>query len=149
MQVDAGADVVQLFDSVGSATSGPTTIAASFCRILRRSSRRFKPGVPVIHFGTVTGNLLELMREAGGDVIGLDWRVNLGEAWARLGYDVAVQGNLDPIALFADVAEIRRARAQSSIRPAAAPDTFSISATASFPRLRSIMRSRWSMRFTR
>ena len=71
-----------------------------------------KPGVPVIHFGTVTGNLLELMREAGGDVIGLDWRVDLGEAWARLGYDVAVQGNLDPIALFAEVPEIRsRARA--------------------------------------
>jgi len=52
------------------------------------------------------------MRDAGGDVIGLDWRVNLAEAWARLGAGVGVQGNLDPIALFADVAEIRaRARA--------------------------------------
>jgi uroporphyrinogen decarboxylase len=67
-----------------------------------------RPAVPVIHFGTVTGNLLELMREAGGDVIGLDWRVNLGEAWGRLGYDVGVQGNLDPVTLFADSAEIRR-----------------------------------------
>ena len=80
-----------------------------------------KPGVPVIHFGTVTGNLLELMREAGGDVIGLDWRVNLSEAWERLGHDVAVQGNLDPIALFAEVPEIRkRARAildQAECRP--------------------------------
>jgi uroporphyrinogen decarboxylase len=65
----------------------------------------------VIHFGTITGNLLELMREAGGDVIGLDWRVDLAQAWQRLGFEVAVQGNLDPIALFAEVAEIRsRAR---------------------------------------
>ena len=64
--------------------------------------------VPGIHFGTVTGNLLELMREAGGDVIGLDWRVDLAEAWERLGPGVAVQGNLDPIALFADIPEIRR-----------------------------------------
>ncbi|MGH7836372.1 MAG: uroporphyrinogen decarboxylase family protein, partial [Candidatus Binataceae bacterium] len=64
--------------------------------------------VPVIHFGTITGNLLELMREAGGDVIGLDWRVELDEAWRRLGHDVAVQGNLDPVALFAEPAEIRR-----------------------------------------
>ena len=62
----------------------------------------------MIHFGTVTGNLLELMREAGGDVIGLDWRVDLAEAWGRLGYDVAVQGNLDPSALFAEPVEIRR-----------------------------------------
>jgi uroporphyrinogen decarboxylase len=62
----------------------------------------------VIHFGTVTGNLLELMREAGGDVIGLDWRVDLGEAWNRLGNSVAVQGNLDPIALFAEIPEIKR-----------------------------------------
>jgi uroporphyrinogen decarboxylase len=48
------------------------------------------------------------MREAGGDVIGLDWRVDLAEAWERLGPGVAVQGNLDPIALFADIPEIRR-----------------------------------------
>ena len=67
--------------------------------------------VPVIHFGTFTGDLLELMREAGGDVLGLDWRVDLADAWARLNYSVAIQGNLDPIALFADVSEIRyRAR---------------------------------------
>ena len=105
----------------GSAASGPTTIAASSCRTPPRLSRRIKPGVPVIHFGTVTGNLLELMREAGGDVIGLDWRVDLDEAWARLGYDVAVQGNLDPIALFADVPKFAAARARSSIRRRAGP----------------------------
>jgi uroporphyrinogen decarboxylase len=74
--------------------------------------------VPVIHFGTLTGNLLELMRDAGGDVIGLDWRVGLAEAWARLGPGVAVQGNLDPIVLFADAAEIRR-RAKAVLDQAA------------------------------
>ena len=64
--------------------------------------------MPIIHFGTATGSLLELMREAGGDIIGLDWRVDLGAAWARLGYDVGVQGNLDPVVLFAGLPEIRR-----------------------------------------
>ena len=57
-----------------------------------------------------------LMREAGGDVIGLDWRVELGPAWARLGHDVAVQGNLDPAVLLADVPAIRRARARDPRR---------------------------------
>jgi uroporphyrinogen decarboxylase len=59
------------------------------------------PGVPVIHFGTGTATLLELMREAGGDVLGLDWRVRLDEGWQRVGHDVAVMGNLDPVVLFA------------------------------------------------
>jgi len=110
MQVEAGADIVQLFDSwVGSL--GPDDYRRFVLPHTRSVIEAIKPAVPVIHFGTVTGNLLELMREAGGDVIGLDWRVDLAEAWARLGYDVAVQGNLDPIALFAEPAEIRR-RAQ-------------------------------------
>jgi uroporphyrinogen decarboxylase len=63
----------------------------------------------VIHFGTMTGSLLPDMRAAGGDVIGLDWRVELDEAWTRLGHSVAVQGNLDPVLLFADVSEVRTA----------------------------------------
>jgi len=106
MQVDAGADVVQLFDSwVGNL--GPDDYRRFVLPHTASIISAIRPGVPVIHFGTVTGNLLELLREAGGDVIGLDWRVNLGEAWARLGYDIAVQGNLDPIALFADIPEIR------------------------------------------
>jgi uroporphyrinogen decarboxylase len=58
-------------------------------------------GVPVIHFGTDTGELLGLQREAGGTVIGVDWRTPLDEAWERVGHDVAVQGNLDPALLFA------------------------------------------------
>jgi uroporphyrinogen decarboxylase len=107
MQVDAGAEVVQLFDSwVGSL--GPDDYRRFVLPHTRNVIAAVRPAVPVIHFGTVTGNLLELMREAGGDVIGLDWRVDLGEAWARLGDGVAVQGNLDPIALFAEIPEIRR-----------------------------------------
>jgi len=59
-------------------------------------------GVPVIHFGTGTYHLLEAQREAGGDVIGLDFRTPLDEGWKRVGYDHGVQGNLDPILLFVD-----------------------------------------------
>jgi uroporphyrinogen decarboxylase len=111
MQIAAGADIVQIFDSwVGSL--GPDDYRRFVLPHTASVIAAIPADVPVIHFGTVTGNLLELMREAGGDVIGLDWRVDLADAWARLNYSVAVQGNLDPIALFADVAEIRaRARA--------------------------------------
>ena len=107
LQVDAGADIIQLFDSwVGSL--GPDDYRRFVLPHTRSVIAAVRPSVPVIHFGTITGNLLELMREAGGDVIGLDWRVDLAQAWARLGYDVGVQGNLDPVALFAEPAEIRR-----------------------------------------
>lgn len=110
-QIGAGAEVVQLFDSwVGCLSVDdyrdyvqPHT---------RRAIASLTPGVPVIHFGTGTAALLELMRDAGGDVIGLDWRVDLGAAWQRLGTAVAVQGNLDPTVLFADPAEIRRRAAR-------------------------------------
>jgi uroporphyrinogen decarboxylase len=120
MQVAAGADVIQIFDSwVGSL--GPDDYRRFVLPHTAAAIAAIRPAVPVIHFGTVTGNLLELMREAGGDVIGLDWRVDLAQAWARIGYDVGVQGNLDPIVLFADIAEIRsRARAildQAAGRP--------------------------------
>ena len=72
----------------------------------------------MIYFGTGTGSLLPLMREAGADVIGLDWRVELDEAWGRVGFDVAVQGNLDPVVLFAPLHEIER-RAEDILRRAA------------------------------
>ncbi|HEY6395213.1 MAG TPA: uroporphyrinogen decarboxylase family protein, partial [Candidatus Binataceae bacterium] len=117
MQIAAGADLVQIFDSwVGSL--GPDDYRRFVLPHTASVIAKIARDVPVIHFGTVTGNLLELMREAGGDVIGLDWRVDLAQAWMRLGYDVAVQGNLDPIALFADRAEIR-ARAKSILDKAA------------------------------
>ena len=61
----------------------------------------------MIHFGTGNGAFLGLFRQAGGDVIGLDWRVEIGSAWERVGYDLAVQGNLDPIALLAPEPELR------------------------------------------
>lgn len=106
MQIASGADVVQLFDSwVGCL--GPDDYRRFVLPHSAAVIRALRPGVPVIHFGTDTGTLLELVAEAGGDVIGLDWRVNLGEAWARLGDKVGVQGNLDPVALFANISEIR------------------------------------------
>jgi uroporphyrinogen decarboxylase len=75
---------------------------------MQRLFRRLDPGVPAIHFGTDTGALLELQRDAGGQVIGLDWRVELDQAWRRLGPGVGVQGNLDPVVLFAPPSEIER-----------------------------------------
>jgi uroporphyrinogen decarboxylase len=106
-QIAAGAQAVQLFDSwVG--TLGPDDYRTFVLPYTRAVLRALTPGIPVIHFGTGTAGLLESLREAGGDVIGLDWRVELREGWDRLGADVAVQGNLDPAALFASPAEIRR-----------------------------------------
>jgi len=105
-QIAAGAQAVQLFDSWVGCLS-PEDYAQYVLPYTRRLIQAVTPGVPVIHFGTQTGTLLELMRDAGGSVIGLDWRVALDEAWKRLG-PVAVQGNLDPAALFAEPAEIRR-----------------------------------------
>jgi uroporphyrinogen decarboxylase len=96
-QIAAGAQAVQLFDSWVGALS-PADYRAYVLPHSRALLRALTPGAPVIHFGTQTGALLEAMREAGGDVIGLDWRVGLAEAWARLG-EVAVQGNLDPVVL--------------------------------------------------
>jgi uroporphyrinogen decarboxylase len=111
-QVAAGAEAVQLFDSwVGCL--GPDDYREYILPHMRVAIGAIaETGVPVIHFGTGTGALLELMREAGGDVIGLDWRVDLAEAWDRLGADVGVQGNLDPVALFAPPDEIRRQAAR-------------------------------------
>lgn len=104
-QISAGAQAVQLFDSwVGSLS------ADDYREYVLPHTRNvisgLTPGTPVIHFGTGTGALLELMREAG-DVIGLDWRVRLDEAWQRIGHDVGVMGNLDPVALFAGKDYIR------------------------------------------
>jgi uroporphyrinogen decarboxylase len=105
-QVDAGAQAVQLFDSWVGCLS-PDDYGEFVLPHSRAVIEGVKPGVPVIHFGTGTGALLELMREAGGDVIGLDWRVRLDEAWQRVGHDVAVMGNLDPVSLFASTAALR------------------------------------------
>lgn len=106
-QIAAGAQAVQLFDSWIGCLS-PDDYRRFVLPYSRRVITALSPGVPVIHFGTGTGGLLELMREAGGDVIGLDWRVDLAQAWRRLGDGVAVQGNLDPALLLTTPEEIRR-----------------------------------------
>ena len=99
-QIEAGAQAVQLFDSWVGCLS-PDDYREFVLPHTRSVIREIKSGVPVIHFGTGTAALLELMREAGGDVIGVDWRVRLDEAWRRVGHDVAIMGNLDPVTLFA------------------------------------------------
>lgn len=98
-QAQAGAQVLQVFDSwVGCL--GPADYRAYVLPHLRRLFTGLRDlGVPLIHFGVGTGGLLELMQEAGGDVLGIDWRVRLDRAWQRLGYRTAIQGNLDPTAL--------------------------------------------------
>ena len=107
-QVDAGAQAVQLFDSwVGALSPGDyhEYVLPYSHKILQTVK---KTSVPAIHFGTDTATLLPLMREAGGDVIGLDWRVDLDRGWEAIGFDRAVQGNLDPAALFAPHDELER-----------------------------------------
>jgi uroporphyrinogen decarboxylase len=116
-QIAAGADAVQLFDSWVGCLS-PDDYRDFVQPHVRRLIGGLTPGAPVIHFATGNPALLELMRDAGGDVIGLDWRVDLAEAWARLGDGVAVQGNLDPLVLFASPTEIRR-RARRLLEKAA------------------------------
>jgi uroporphyrinogen decarboxylase len=115
-QIDAGAQAVQIFDSWVGALS-PDDYREYVLPHTREVIQGIKPGVPVIHFGTGTAGLLELMKEAGGDVIGLDWRVRLDEAWQRLG-EVAVMGNFDSIALFTNP-EVVRARAKDILDRAA------------------------------
>lgn len=107
-QVRAGAQAVQLFDSWVGALSPEDYrdyVQPYSASVLEGVSQA---GVPVIHFGTGTATLLEDMREAGGDVIGVDWRIPLDRAWERLGPSVAIQGNLDPVALFAPRPELER-----------------------------------------
>ena len=107
-QIAAGAQAVQLFDSwVG--TLSPADYREFVLPHSRSVIDRLTPGIPVIHFGVGTATLLPMMKEAGGDVIGLDWRVELGPTWERLGHDVAVQGNLDPAVLLSGRDEIRSA----------------------------------------
>jgi uroporphyrinogen decarboxylase len=111
-QVRAGAQAVQLFDSWAGALS-PDDYAEFVLPhsrdVLQRASAA---GMPTIHFGVDTANLLPLMAQAGGDVIGLDWRTPLDWGWGQIGQRFAVQGNLEPAALFAprDVLEQRARR---------------------------------------
>ncbi len=106
-QIQAGAQAVQLFDS-GVGTLHPLDydryVLPYSAQVLQAVSGK---GVPVIHFGTNTSTLLKSMKRAGGDVIGLDWRIPLDQGWQLLGEDTVIQGNLDPVSLFAPISELR------------------------------------------
>lgn len=100
-QVEAGAQAIQIFDSwIGCL--GPEDYRQYVKPHMKTLIEGITPGVPVIHFGTGTATLLRDQAEAGGDVIGLDWRVELDQGWETVGHDRAVQGNLDPLVLFAE-----------------------------------------------
>jgi uroporphyrinogen decarboxylase len=106
-QVRAGADVIQVFDS----WVGCLSVEDYRQYVLPRTTELIKSfkasGAPVIYFGTDTATLLSSMKESGADVIGLDWRIPLDEGWQLLGNAGAVQGNLDPVVLFADWKQIK------------------------------------------
>lgn len=108
MQVNAGARAIQVFDSWVGALS-PDDYVRYVQPYSRALIERIRHGnVPVIHFGTGVGGFFREMHAAGGDVIGVDWRMNIDTAWAEIGYRCALQGNLDPIALFAPLPELRQ-----------------------------------------
>ena len=106
-QIAAGAEAVQLFDSWAGCLS-PDDYERFVLPYTRATITELTPGIPVIHFSTGTAGFLKSMRAAGGDIIGVDWRVSLDAAWDHLGHDVGIQGNLDPAALLASPKEIRR-----------------------------------------
>src|ERR1022692_1667420 len=95
LQVTAGARCIQVFDGWVGAL-GPDDYV-----------RFVQPYVPVIHFGTGASGFFKELHAAGGDVMGVDWRVNIDQAWTDISYRSAVQGNLDPVALFAPLPELK------------------------------------------
>jgi uroporphyrinogen decarboxylase len=105
-QIAAGVEAVQIFDSWAGCLT-PSDYEQFVQPYTKAVIDAVPAGVPVINFSTGTSGLLKQLRAAGGDVIGLDWRINLDEGWAAVGHDVAVQGNLDPVALFAAPKEIK------------------------------------------
>ena len=117
MQVAAGARIVQIFDSWGGEL-GPDDYEAFALPYVQRMVRELQAtGVPVIVFGTSMSTLLPQLVRTGADVVGCDWRIRLDEARARVGPGVALQGNLDPLALFLPQAELE-ARVQDVLRRA-------------------------------
>ena len=106
-QVRAGVQALQLFDSWVGCLS-PHDYEEYVLPYSKKVIDGVDKSVPLIHFATSSATLLEKMKRAGGEVIGVDWRVDLGDAWAQLGYDVAVQGNLDPVILLSSPELIER-----------------------------------------
>lgn len=106
-QIDSGADAVQIFDSWIGCLS-PFDYEKYVLPHMTYLFENINKTVPSIHFGTGTSTLLKLMKQAGGDVMGLDWRVDIKKAWKEIGYDSAIQGNLDPVVLFSTPSEIKK-----------------------------------------
>jgi uroporphyrinogen decarboxylase len=127
-QIEAGVDAVQVFDSwVGALNAAdyrefilPHT-KKIFDRVRARNADAGGDGVPTIHFGVGTGSILAELREAGGDVIGADWRTPLDEAWERIGPDRGIQGNLDPTLLLGPLDRVFAATDEVLARAAGRP----------------------------
>lgn len=117
-QVRAGADTIQIFDSWVGALSVDDFRRYVLPHVTVLVHRLQKTGVPIIYFGTDTATLLPAMKQTGADVIGLDWRIPLHTGWESIGHKGAVQGNLDPVLLFADWKELK-ARSEDILRQAA------------------------------
>jgi len=116
-QVRSGADAIQIFDSWVGCLSVEDYRRYVLPHVTGMVKKLQKAGVPVIYFGTDSATLLPAMAETGADVIGLDWRIPLDEGWERLEYRPAVQGNLDPVLLFAEWKELK-SRAEGVLRSA-------------------------------
>jgi len=106
-QAHAGADVIQVFDSWVGCLSEDDYRRYVLPRTTELVQALQQTGAPIIYFGTDTATLLAAMKETGANVIGADWRIRLDEAWRRIGSETAIQGNLDPVALFASKSELR------------------------------------------
>ena len=106
-QIEAGCQAVQLFDSWAGCLS-PADYRRYVLPHTKAVIDQLPADVPVINFLTGNPALLPLMREAGGSIMGIDWRVDLADAWETVGHDVAIQGNLDPVSLYADLPVLRK-----------------------------------------
>jgi uroporphyrinogen decarboxylase len=106
-QVRAGADTIQIFDSWVGCLSVEDYRRYVLPHVAGMVKQLQKTGVPIVYFGTDSATLLLAMKETGANVIGLDWRIPLDEGWQLLEHACAVQGNLDPVLLFADWKEIK------------------------------------------
>lgn len=107
IQVSAGARAIQVFDSWAGAL-GPDDYVRYVQQYSRALIERIRSsGVPVIHFGTGAAGFFRELHAAGGDVMGVDWRINIDQAWMDISYRSAIQGNLDPAVLFAPLSELR------------------------------------------
>jgi uroporphyrinogen decarboxylase len=117
-QVRAGADTIQIFDSWVGCLSVEDYRRYVLAHVTDLVKRLQQTGVPIIYFGTDSATLLPSMKESGAEVVGLDWRIPLDEGWRQMNFQGAVQGNLDPVLLFADWKEIQP-RAEDILRRAA------------------------------